>query len=108
MSYFISRQIRLSNHPDKAIRELLSETDLNYISRWIESSINNWFLGKDRASSDGLELVFKNANAGRADGEADLYSPLNNLNIKDYQQKWQVAMSLRNIEPTAVIHINQF
>jgi hypothetical protein len=65
-------------------------------------------LGKDRASSDGLELVFKNANAGRADGEADLYSPLNNLNIKDYQQKWQVAMSLRNIEPTAVIHINQF
>jgi hypothetical protein len=108
ISYFISRQIRLANHPDKAIRELLSGSDLNYIRRWIESSINDWLLGKNKASTDDLELVFKNANLGRADGEADLYSPLNNLNIKEYQQKWQVAMSLRNIEPTAVIHINQF
>jgi len=87
---------------------LLSGSDLNYIRRWIESSINDWLLGKNKASTDDLELVFKNANLGRADGEADLYSPLNNLNIKEYQQKWQVAMSLRNIEPTAVIHINQF
>jgi hypothetical protein len=108
ISYFKSRQIRLNDHPDKAIRELLSESDFNYISRWIESSINSWLLGKDRANADGLNLVFKNANVGRAVGEADLYSPVNNLNIKEYQQKWQVAMSLRNIEPTAVIHINQF
>lgn len=108
MSYFILRQIRLAHHPDKAIRELLSESDLNYISRWIESSIQSWLLGKVQASTDDLELVFKNANVGRADGEVDLYSPLNNLNIKEYQQKWQVAMSLRNIEPTAVIHINNF
>jgi len=108
ISYFETRQNRLSSHPDKAIRELLSESDLNYISKWVVSAINSWLFGKDKASTDNLELVFKNANVGRADGEADLYSPLNNLNIKEYQQKWQVAMSLRNIEPTAVIHINQF
>ena len=57
--------------------------------------------------ADGLDLVFKNANTGTADGEVNLYSPINNLNIKEYQKKWQVAMSLRNIEPSAVIHINK-
>jgi hypothetical protein len=108
ISYFEVRQTRLANHPDKAIRELLLENDLNYIREWIGSAISNWLNGKIISNADDLELVFKNANVGRADGEADLYSPLNNLNIKEYQQKWQVAMSLRNIEPTAVIHINQF
>lgn len=108
ISYFESRQSRLAIHPDKAIRELLSENDLNYIREWIESAISNWLTGKHISNADDLELVFKNANVGRADGEADLYSPLNNLNIKDYQKKWQVGMSLRNIEPTAVIHINRY
>ena len=87
---------------------MLSENDLDYIRDWIRSAIINWLNGKNISNADGLELVFKNANVGRADGEMDLYSSLNNLNIKDYQKKWQVAMSLRNIEPTAVIHINQF
>lgn len=108
ISYFELRQSRLAIHPDKTIRELMSENDLTYIKKWIGSAINNWLNGKNISNADDLELVFKNANVGRADGEADLYSPLNNLNIKDYQKKWQVAMSLRNIEPTAVIHINQF
>jgi hypothetical protein len=108
ISYFELRQSRLSIHPDKTIRELLSENDLNYIREWIESAFSNWLDGKNISNADGLELVFKNANLGRTDGEADLYSPLNNLNIKDYQKKWQVAMSLRNIEPTAVIHINRY
>ena len=108
ISYFEVRQTRLAIHPDKAIRELLLENDLNYIREWIGSAISNWLNGKIISNADDLELVFKNANVGRADGEADLYSPLNNLNIKEYQQKWKVAMSLRNIEPTAVIHINQF
>jgi hypothetical protein len=110
VSYFENRQIRLSTHDEKAIRELLSETDLGYIKEWIKSSISNWLEGKNISNSpdSNLNLVFKNANVGKADGEADLYSPLNNLNIKYYQKKWQVAMSLRNIEPTAVIHINQF
>ena len=88
--------------------DLQIENDLNYIREWIGSAISNWLNGKNRSNADHLELVFKNANIGRADGEADLYSPLNNLNIKDYQQKWQVAMSLRNIEPTSVIHINRY
>ena len=108
ISYFEIRQTRLEIHHNKAIRELLSENDLNYIREWIGSAISNWLNGKNISNADDLELVFKNANVGRADGEADLYSPLNNLNIKDYQQKWQVAMSLRNIEPTAVIHINRY
>lgn len=108
ISYFESRQIRLSIHPDKTVRELLSETDLNYIKEWISNSIDDWLNGKNISNANNLELVFKNANVGRADGEVDLYSSLNNLNIKDYQKKWQVAMSLRNIEPAAVIHINQF
>lgn len=108
--YFENRQIRLSTHEDRAIRELLSETDLDYIKEWITSAISNWLEWKNISNvpDSNLNLVFKNANVGKADGEADLYSPLNNLNIKDYQKKWQVAMSLRNIEPTAVIHINQF
>ena len=108
ISYFEARQIRLSIHPDKTVRELLSETDLNYIKEWISNSIDDWLNGKNISNANNLELVFKNANVGRADGEVDLYSSLNNLNIKDYQKKWQVAMSLRNIEPAAVIHINQF
>ena len=108
ISYFEKRQARLVNHPEKAIRELLSETDLNYLRQWIKNAFSSWLQGKNISNADNIDLVFKNANVGRADGEADLYSPLNNLNIKEYQQKWQVAMSLRNIEPTAAIHINQF
>jgi hypothetical protein len=107
-AYFQNRKNRLESHSGVAIRELLSEADLQYIKEWITSAINSWLNGKNMSNTDGLELVFKNANNGRADGEADLYSPLNNLNIKEYQKKWQVAMSLRNIEPTAVIHVNQF
>ena len=108
IEYFENRQNRLAKHPEEAIQDLLSETDLNYVREWITAAIRSWLKGKEKSNADNLNLVFKNANIGRADGEADLYSPLNNLNIKDYQRKWQVAMSLRNIEPAAVIHINQF
>jgi hypothetical protein len=108
IEYFQKRKDRLESHSEITIRELLSEADLQYIKEWIKSAIENWIRGKNAACSEGLELVFKNANAGKADGELDLYSSLNNLNIKEYQQKWQVAMSLRNIEPTAIIHVNQF
>ena len=108
ISYFQNRKDRLESHSEVAIRELLTEVDLQYIKGWINSAIENWISGRDIANAEELELVFKNANAGRADGELDLYSPLNNLNIKEYQQKWQVPMSLRNIEPTAVIHINRY
>lgn len=107
-AYFQKRYERLLIHKDITIRELLSMSDLDYIKKWIKSAIDDWLNGKNISNKDGLNLVFKNANIGRSNGEADLYSPLNNLNIKDYQQKWQVSMSLRNIEPTAVIHVNQF
>lgn len=108
IGYFQNRQVRLSKKTEVPIQELLSEKDLSYLKDWIKSAIKDWMRGRDIANAEELELVFKNANTGRADGELDLYSPLNNLNIKDYQKKWQVAMSLRNIEPAAVIHINQF
>jgi hypothetical protein len=108
ISFFKERKNRLAIHPDKNIRELLTENDLNYMDEWITSAITNWLNGKNISNLNGLNLVFANANIGGANGEADLYSPLNNLNIKDYQKKWQVAMSLRNIEPTAVIHINRY
>lgn len=104
VSYFENRYNRLSNHNNTAIKELLSDTDLEYIKQWIKSAIDSWMKGKNSSNSESLELVYSYAR----DGQADLYSPLNNLNIKEYQKKWQVAMSLRNIEPTAVIHVNQF
>lgn len=104
--YFESRQYRLENQTDQTINKLLSSTDLDYIKEWIVTAVKDWLYGKN--TSEGLNLVFKNANTGNADGEVNLYSPINNLNIKRYQEKWQVAMSLRNIEPTAVIHINRF
>jgi hypothetical protein len=106
LSYFEARQTRLENHTDATIKKILSRTDLEYIKEWISVAVNDWLKGRNIA--DGLNLVFKNANAGNANGERDLYSPLNNLNIEDYQEKWQVPMSLRNIEPAAVIHINRY
>jgi hypothetical protein len=106
ITYFESRQSRLENQTDETTKKILSSTDLYYIKEWIVTAVNDWLYGKN--SADGLNLVFKNANAGNADGEVNLYSPINNLNIKRYQKKWQVAMSLRNIEPTAVIHINRY
>lgn len=106
VSYFETRQKRLENQTDESIKKLLSNTDLDYIKKWIQTAVEDWLYGKNIA--DGLNLVFKNANAGNADGEVNLYSPINNLNIKEYQEKWQVAMSLRNIEPTAIIHINRY
>jgi len=96
----------LENQTDETIKKLLSSTDLYYIKEWIVTAVNDWLYGKN--TTDGLNLVFKKADAGNADGEVNLYSPINNLNIKRYQEKWQVAMSLRNIEPTAVIHINRY
>ena len=108
IAYFQNRKDRLESHSEVAIRELLLDADLQYIKEWIKSAIENWIRGREIANVEELELVFKNANAGRANGELDLYSPSNNLNIKEYQQKWQVAMSLRNIEPSAIIHVNQF
>jgi hypothetical protein len=108
IAYFQNRKDRLGSHSEVAIRHLLSEPDLQYIKGWIKSAIESWISGRDFADAEDLVLVFKNANSGRADGELDLYSPLNNLNIKEYQKKWQVPMSLRNIEPTAIVHVNQF
>ena len=106
VSYFESRQVRLENQTNESIKKILSSTDLDYIKVWILNAVEDWLNGKN--TEDGLNLVFKNANVGGADGEASLYSPINNLNIKRYQEKWQVAMSLRNIEPTAIIHINSY
>lgn len=106
VSYFEARHERLETQTDEAIKKLLSSTDLNYIKDWVLTAVKDWLHGKNTA--DGLNLVFKNANAGNSDGEVNLYSQINNLNIKEYQIKWQVPMSLRNIEPTAVIHINRY
>jgi hypothetical protein len=108
ISYFLKRKDRLSNKQELVIKELLTESDFEFIENWLNEAITNWLEGKNKAEADGLILVFKNANVGNANNECDLYSPLNNLNIKNYQKKWQVAMSLRNIEPSAVIHVNQF
>ena len=106
VSYFEARQKRLENQTDEVIKKLLSSTDLNYIKKWILTAVKNWLDGKNL--EEGLNLVFKNANTGNAGGEVNLYSPINDLNIKRYQEKWQVAMSLRNIEPIALIHINRY
>lgn len=106
ISYFEARQKRLERQTDEGIKKILSSADLDYIKDWVLTAVKDWLAGKNMA--DGLILVFKNANTGNADGEVNLYSPINNLNIKEYQKKWQVAMSLRNIEPTAVIHINRY
>jgi hypothetical protein len=107
-NYFVKRKNRISLNNKSEIRELLTETELDYIKVWINSSIKSWFEGKTYANENKLKLVFKNANLGRATDEIDLYSQLNNLNIKEHQTKWQVAMSLRNIEPSAAIQINHF
>jgi hypothetical protein len=106
ISYFEARQKRLERQTDEGIKKILSSADLDYIKAWVLTAVEDWLAGKNIA--DNLNLVFKNANAGNAAGEVDLYSPINNLNIKRYQEKWQVAMSLRNIEPTAVIHVNKY
>lgn len=108
ISYFEKRYYRLSMHQNEAIRELLTEGELNYIREWLSAAIKSWLKAKEKADNENLRLVFKNANIGNANGELDLYSPLNNLNIKDYQMKWQVGMSLRNIEPSAVFHVNRY
>ena len=101
ISYFESRQKRLENQTDESIKKLLSSVDLKYIKVWVRSAINDWLKGNKEK-----KLVFNNAEKDKA--EVSLFSTINNLNIEEYQEKWQVAMSLRNIEPTAVIHINRY
>jgi hypothetical protein len=108
LKYFNERFARIQSDQDESTQQILTQIDLEYIESWIEEAIKSWLTGKDKADFDNLKLVFSNANLGNANGEVDLYSQLNNLNIKEYQKKWEVGMSLRNIEPSAAIHINKY
>ncbi len=106
MKYFNKRERRLSSKTDDAIKELLTGVDLEYINTWVYEAITSWFLGKNQVNGNGLNMVFK--NAVNSNNQIDLFSSSNNLNIKDFQIKWKVAMSLRNIEPSAAIHVNKY
>jgi hypothetical protein len=105
-NYFNERFERLQLNNNQSIRQLLMQFDLDYIKSWIEEAIKSWLDGKNKANEDNHRLVFNDANRGN--GELNLFSQLNNLNIKDFQKKWEVGMSLRNIEPSAAIHINKY
>jgi hypothetical protein len=105
-SYFISRFERLNIHPDKSVRTLLSKKDLDYIDEWIDVALQNWLIGKNEANEENLKLVYSYGSTARS--ESNLFSEINNLGIKEYQRNWKVPMSLRNIEPSALIHVNHY
>jgi hypothetical protein len=105
-SYFNSRFERLNKHSNKNVKSLLCKKDLDYIYIWIDEALQNWIKGKNEVNQKNQTLVYSYGNINRS--EANLFSEINNLSIEDYQKNWKVPMSLRNIEPSALIHVNHY
>lgn len=106
--YFEKRRQHLAYcHVNDLVKNLLLEENVIAIRTWIKEAINDWKKFNDEVTGMNKELVFSNkkkVNPPSQDQE-QLYVDIEEYEGNIHSEKWQVPMSLRVIEPEAVLKI---
>lgn len=104
-SYFEKRCDRLQgSQVDSLIKNMLQQNNVESIQKWITDAINEWQLLSEKTSSEGKVLVFKDKKQATPPQE-QLYVDIEEYEGNMHSEKWQVPMSLRVIEPEAILKI---
>jgi hypothetical protein len=104
--YFEERRIHLSESTvNDLVKNLLKKQNVDIIKKWIEDAINEWRTFENISFADGKKLVFNNKKANARPPQEQLYVDIDEYEGNIHSEKWQVPMSLRVIEPEAVLKI---
>lgn len=104
--YFEKRRIHLDESGvSELVKNLLKRQNVDTIKKWIEDAINEWRLFETQTETEGKTLVFNNRKANARPPQEQLYVDIEEYEGNIHSEKWQVPMSLRVIEPEAVLKI---
>ncbi len=107
-NYFQKRKVHLhSMFVEDVIKNLLREQNVTNIRTWINDAINEWNSFEHAIAADGKTLVFNNKKKVNPPNrpQEQLYVDIEEYEGNIHSEKWQVPMSLRVIEPEAVLKI---
>jgi len=108
MKYFVERYNRTKILNDD-LKNLLTEDALLYIKKYLEFSLNEWLqqipldLNKNELVYSGA--LYVNDIKKKIKKEKNLFVALDAYESEDNSKNWRVPMSLRTVEPEAVIRI---
>lgn len=104
--YFDTRQKRLQlTETDDLVKNLLRNSNVMTIKRWIKDAIGEWMDLANQTSSENKTLVFKDKSKRSKVPQEQLYVDIEEYEGNIHSDKWQVPMSLRVIEPEAALKI---
>lgn len=107
-SYFDKRRQHLALiSSNERILSLLTEKNVDYITDWIQGSINSWRARAEQLRSINMALVFNNKRkvTPPKPQQEDLYVSIDEYGTNVHDEKWQIPNSLRVIEPAAALKI---
>src|SRR5699024_9964940 len=90
---------------NQSISNLLRDSNLDQIKKWIREALNEWKNLNGNLDST-TDLVFKNKSNRGGRQQEQLYVDIDEYSNNVHSEKWKIPMSLRVIEPGAVIKIN--
>ncbi len=106
VTYFQHRYERLNSAlVDPLLKNLLKQENVNLIDEWVKGALQDWLCLRNKAHAEGRGLVFNNARIAQDLLQEQLYIDIDEYQGNIHSSKWQVPMSLRVIEPGAVIKI---
>jgi hypothetical protein len=101
---FETRKEKLTEY-EITIRNILIDSDLAHISRWITEAIEDWKCRSDDAKENQKDLVFNRVAPNARRPQVQLYVDIDEYEENIHSDKWKIPMSLRVIEPEAAIYI---
>lgn len=105
-NYFAERCNRLqSSQADNHIKYILKHADVQLIRDWIERAIEEWREYAHNAREERKTLVFQNRSKRRLSPQEQLYVDVEEYEDNIHSYKWQIPMSLRVLDPEAVLKI---
>lgn len=105
VSYFEKRSAHLQSiQIDRSLKNILRESNLITIRKWIDEALHEWSDIAKETFEDHKTLVFKNKRKANPPQE-QLYVDIEEYQENIHSEKWQIPMSLRVIEPEAILKI---
>lgn len=108
LQYFEARYRRTQKLGSEALRNLLSEDLLTYIQTHIDKAFDDWFVLR---KNPALELVYSSPvdmqKRKKTEKRQESLFQDNRTYSENIKYQWNVALSLRNVEPEAVIHVEE-
>jgi len=103
IKYFEARKDRMKNDDISSIeKNILTNIHFSYIEDYINKSVDSW---QDQIDNENQVLVYNNAKNKQRIPQKSLFISIDAYETGDDDNYWKVPMSLRTIDPEAVIKI---